>query len=296
MKIDLHLHSNCSDGVYSPEELVAAAQRCGLEVIALTDHDSVAGLERALAAGAELGVRVIPGVELSLQLSGFSGVHMLGYFVRGDDARLNAALEEMRQVRARRGELILEKVNRMLAEEGKRPLSLARLRELAQGAVGRPHISRLLVEQGYAADIQEAFDNYLVPCNVPKKRLLPGEAVALIRGAGGLPVLAHPHILSDSRKKASADDQAALIRQMADWGVVGLEAYYTDYTPEEVEFYLGQARRNNLLVTAGSDFHGTDEGVVLGELSERLQVPAEMVVEGLRECYRRLYGCDPWGG
>ncbi len=290
--VDLHLHSNCSDGAYSPRELVSNAKAVGLKVIALTDHDSVEGVAEAVAAGKEYGVEVIPGVELSLTYEEYSGIHLLGYYLDWRTPKLNEALTELRRVRARRGEMIVEKINRLLKKEDKAPLDIGELRAKAKGSVGRPHISQLLIEKGYAEYQQEAFDRYLVPCNVPKKKLSPIEGVALIEAARGIAVLAHPTILTDERRPESAADQLKLIHYMLAQGVEGLEAVYSGYDQSQIDFYRDMARKHNLLITAGSDFHRADGKIELGRLGMGISIPTD-IVQRLKERYREKYGNYP---
>ncbi len=290
-RIDLHTHSTASDGQFTPRELVALAQERQLTTIALTDHDSLGGIPEALATGRELGVEVIPGVELSLAGGRFTGVHLLGYYLDWEYPALCRTLEELRQIRAQRGGKMLVAVNRMLAEEGKAPLQLEDLRRIAQGALGRPHISRLLIRQGYAKDQDDAFARYLAPCNIPKKRISPQDGIALVRDAGGIPVLAHPHIMTDGRRTENRKDHLDFILQLISWGIEGIEVYYTGYTPEQIDLYGNLARSKGLLVTAGSDCHG-EWPVPLGVLHRTFSLPSD-IVPAMEERYQKLYHHPP---
>ncbi len=292
LPIDLHLHSHCSDGAYSPRELVRKAKAAGLKTIALTDHDSVEGITEAVAAGKECGVEVIPGVELSLNYEEYSGIHLLGYYLNWRNPLLNEALTELRQVRAQRGEMIVEKINLLLKQQGKLPLDIAKLREKAKGSVGRPHISQLLIEKGYATYQQEAFDRFLVPCNVPKKKLSPHEGIELIKAAKGIAVLAHPTILTDERREESAADQLELIHYMLTQGREGIEAVYSGYNQSQIDYYCELARKHNLLITAGSDFHRQEGRIKLGQLGTGLNLPGD-IAQRLGERYKEKYGDYP---
>lgn len=271
---------------------MAKAREAGLKTIALTDHDSVAGIAEAVAAGKEYGVEVIAGVELSLTYQKYSGIHLLGYYLDWENPRLNQALIELRQVRARRGEIIVGKINQMLTQEGKPLLDIYELRKIAKGSVGRPHISQMILGKGYAKDTSEAFKRYLVPCNVPKKKLSPREGVELVNTARGLAVLAHPTILTDERRGVSKQDQLKLIHYMLAQGIDGLEAIYSGYQQPLIDSYLELVVKHKLVVTAGSDFHREEGDVKLGCLGANLSLPAD-IVERLRDKYQEKYGDFP---
>lgn len=247
--IDLHAHSNRSDGTFEPAEVVRRAAELGLDVVALTDHDTTEGLEEALAAGAELGVEVVPGVELSAEYERTS-VHVLAYWPDVSNAELQAELARLRDERFRRGELIVEK----LRELGL-PVSFERVREIAGGGnIVRPHIAQAMVEAGIVETEREAFDRYLAdgkPAHVPKHALDPVDAVGLILRAGGVCVLAHPGMWGD---QSSVPED--LIERMAAAGMQGLEVDHTDHTPEQREHYRRLADRLGLIPTGGSDCHG----------------------------------------
>lgn len=247
--IDLHTHSNRSDGTFEPAEVVRRAAELGLDVVALTDHDTTQGLEEALAAGAELGIEVVPGVELSAEHDGTS-VHVLAYWPDVTDAELQAELSRLRDERFRRGELIVDK----LRELGL-PVSFERVREIAGGGnIVRPHIAQAMVEAGIVETEREAFDRYLAdgkPAHVPKHALDPVDAVGLILRAGGVCVLAHPGMWGD---QSSVPEE--LIERMAAAGMRGLEVDHADHTPEQRAHYRRLAERLGLVPTGGSDCHG----------------------------------------
>jgi len=246
--IDLHSHSTASDGTDSPTELVARAQRRGLRTLALTDHDSTEGLTAAIDAGRRLGVTVVPGVELSTD-GDVGELHMLGYFIDPTQKSFRETLRRLRDGRSRRAERIVEQLN-----EAGVPVALLDVQRLAAGgAVGRAHVARVLVADGRAASLDEAFSRYLVPGRpgyVPRPRLSPTEAIQLIHAAGGAAVLAHP------RSVANLEAELATLRAAA---LDGLEAYYAAYSVEEQAALAEIARRACLLTTGGSDFHGVGE-------------------------------------
>jgi len=248
--IDLHTHTNRSDGTFAPPELVKLASQRGLEVVAITDHDTTDGLEEAARAGRELGVEVVPGVELSAEHQGTS-VHVLCYWMDPENEGLQAELVRLRSERFLRGEVMVEKL-RSLGY----PVSFERVREIAgSGNIVRPHVAQALVEAGVVADEEEAFDRLIGdegPASVPKHALAPLDALALVRRAGGACVLAHPGMWS-----AEAPIPEDLIEAMAEAGMAGLEADHSDHPPEQREHYRGLAKRLGLVVTGGSDCHGT---------------------------------------
>lgn len=244
-RIDLHTHSTASDGLLAPGELVALAAARGVRVLALTDHDTVAGVPEATARAGELGLRLIPGVELSTQAP-VGEVHLLGYFIDVTSPILAAALARFRDARAERAATMA----RRLASVGA-PVAFERVVALAGGgAIGRPHVARALVEAGHATSVHDAFERYLTPGRpgyVERFRLAPEEAVALVRQVGGIPVLAHPHTVADL---------AELLPRLLAAGLAGLECYYGDYDAAQRERLCQLAARHGLVPTGGTDFHG----------------------------------------
>lgn len=243
-QVDLHLHTTASDGAYAPAAVVALARARGLRTIAITDHDSVEGVAEALAAAGH-GLEVIPGVEINTDIP-HSEVHILGYYVDYRHAELQDVLQRLRDFRRDRARRMVEK----LAHLGM-PLDWRRVAALAgDGALGRPHVAQALVERGYVADVSQAFDLYLGregPAYVERHKLTPVEATRLIVRAGGLPVLAHP---------SGLENLPTLLDALTAAGLVGLEAHYTGYLPEETQGLLALAQKYGLVATGGSDFHG----------------------------------------
>jgi len=269
-RVDLHLHSTASDGVYTPSEIVHTALERELAVIALTDHDTLGGVAEAQQAAVGTGLEIIAGVEVNSE-GDWGDLHILGYYVDLENGPLRERLEAVRDVRVGRARKMVER----LTEMGM-PLAWEDVRKLAGGAsVGRPHVARALVNRGYVRTTQEAFDRFIAndgPAYVPRMRLSPPEVIQTLIGAGGVPVLAHA---AHSGKEA-----VALIPELVGYGLRGLEVYYPHHSPEEIEMLLGLCREYGLLVTGGSDFHGpgSSEGTQLGSV----HVPLECV-ERLRE-------------
>ena len=248
-RIDLHTHSNRSDGTFAPTELVRLAAERDLDVVALTDHDTTDGLAEALGEGVRSGVEVIPGVEFSAEHD-HTSVHVLCYWMDVEDAGLQGELGRLREDRFRRGELMVER----LAELGV-PVSFERVQEIAgEATIVRPHIAQAMVEAGHVPTEKEAFERWIGdgrPGHVAKHALDPVDAVALIRAAGGVCVLAHPGMWGG---QSSVPD--ALIKRMAEAGMRGLEVDHPDHTPEAVEHYRRVAADLGLVATGGSDCHG----------------------------------------
>lgn len=247
MRADLHLHTTASDGELTPAQLVSRAAQEGFDWLAVTDHDSMDGISQAREAAKPLGVHVISGVELSCGAQ--KEIHVLGY---GFDPE-NAALAQFcAHRRAQRIERVEEMVRRMCAL-GK-PVSIERVRELADGVMGRPHVARALLEAGHVASISEAFERYLKsgkPGYVPKEDVRVSEAIRLVREAGGVAVLAHPMEL-----RMGETTLEPLVHEWKTQGLDGVEVYHPSAQNNHAYALLRMARREGLLVTGGSDFHG----------------------------------------
>ncbi len=285
-QVDLHIHTTASDGSLTPAQVVSRAARLALKVIAITDHDSTAGVPEAQAAGQAGGVEVIPGVEINTDVP-HAEVHILGYFVDPGHGELQDQLTRIREGRVGRA----RKMAAVLAEMGA-PVRFERILEIAgEGSVGRPHVAQALVEAGYAHGYQDAFERFIgrnSPAYVERMKFSPVEACALIRRAGGLPVLAHPVFFDRYGTIKSAIDLDEMLPQMINAGLVGLEAYYPNYDAITTEYLLGIARRYGLLVTGGTDYHGPRTGQPdLGGL----YVPMK-VVRRLREAAKE-HGAAP---
>jgi predicted metal-dependent phosphoesterase TrpH len=246
--LDLHLHSTVSDGRLAPAEVVRLAVSNGVKVMALTDHDSTDGLPEALAAGSAVGIRVIPGIELSTDLPGAS-IHILGLFLDYENAAFQQQVRAFREARLTRAQQMVDR----LAALGV-PISLERVFEIAgEGSVGRPHVAQALLEAGHIQSIEEAFERFIGrngPAYFEGFRLSPAEAVTLIHQVGGLAAWAHPNELDGRDWRDYLPDLVAA-------GVDALEVYYSkDYGPDVPRMLLEACTRHDLLPTVGSDFHG----------------------------------------
>lgn len=273
--VDLHTHSTWSDGLLSPTALVEEAASRGVRALALTDHDTVAGIPEAQATGERLGVEVIPGVELSTSLGRGGEIHLLGYFIDIEAPALLERLGEYARARAERMERMIERLRRVGA-----PVDPERVREIAgHGTMGRPHLARALIEAGHAADLADAFDRYIgggKPAYVPRPRVDPAEAIALVRGAGGVAVLAHPF---------SVGGVEPVLDRLVPAGLAGLEVDYGEYGPEDRAILREIAARRELIATGGSDYHGPDRRTA----RELGSVPVTMAaVEALRSALTPL--------
>ena len=251
MKADLHLHTTASDGRLEPKEIVSLAIKVGLDVIAITDHDTIDGVVPALtAASGSHSLTVIPGVEINTDVAR-GEVHILGYFIDYTDKKLAATLQKLQD--SRRG-----RAQKMIAKLGKLGMKIdwQRVSELVQdGSVCRPHIARALLEKGYVSSEKEAFDKYIGhngPAYVERYKLLPVEVVKLILEARGLPVLAHP---------ADIADLDELVPKLKAAGLVGLEVYYRDYGPEIIARLARIAKQYDLITTGGTDYHAFGDGL-----------------------------------
>ena len=269
--IDLHCHSTFSDGSLTPEQLIAEAAKIGLVALALTDHDTTAGLPRFLAAAADTAVRAVPGVELSVDCS--SGVmHMLGYWMDLENPELLRQMAWIRDGREMRNQAMLEKLNALGFA-----MTWAEVQGFAgEDVVGRPHFAQVMLQKGYAKDKNEAFDKWLgdgKPGYADRPRLTAEVAVALIRQAGGVAVLAHPYSLHVGK-----DAMASLLIELAAAGLAGVECYYSEHSADLTKEYLAMARQANLVPTGGSDFHGeVSPGIHLGVGFGGLCVPDEVL-------------------
>jgi len=243
---DLHVHSTASDGDWTPRRLVREAAVRGLSYLALTDHDTMAGVAAAQAAAREADVRVVPGLELGTD-HGAVEVHLLGYFLDPAHAALNRELARLVCSRRERAELMV----RRLGELGYSVDPEEVAARAGGGAVGRPHLAAALVARGYVRDVDQAFSELLGrgrPAYVPRYKPSPLAALDLIRTAGGAAVLAHPGLYQEAA--------AELLPALVESGLVGLEVYYPSHGPDEITTYLDWCRRFSLVPTGGSDFHG----------------------------------------
>lgn len=270
-RIDLHLHTTHSDGSLPPADVLTLAGKTGVTALAITDHDIVDGIPEAMDVGERLGIEVIPGVEISSRY-GDGELHILGYFIDWKDAELNRRLATLRNSRHDRNPRIIEKLNELgLA------VTYDEVRALAgTESVGRPHIARALMSKGYVASAKEAFDRYLsegAAAYVPRDLPAPAEAITWIRAARGVAVLAHPTWV-----KESAEGLYRLCDKLKGEGLGGIEVHYSTHTAQQTAEYLNIAKRLDLLVTGGSDFHGvTKPDIEIGVGRGGLKVPEQLL-------------------
>jgi 3',5'-nucleoside bisphosphate phosphatase len=243
-RIDLHSHSHCSDGEYSPARLVQEAHARGIDVLALTDHDTVAGLDEAEAEAGRLGMKFVPGVEFTVACAGVE-VHMLGLGVDRSNPALLSLCTEIRERRRRRFYGMVERL-RMAG------VALSTTGVDNDVSLARPYLARMLVEQGFSEGYQEAFQQYLRksgPAYVPHTQVDIRRAIDAVRQAGGVSVLAHPGLYKDSD---------AVIHHARQLGVDGIECFHSDHDHNKTEHFLAKARKLEMLVSGGADFHGPD--------------------------------------
>ena len=273
--IDLHTHTTLSDGSMTPEELVRYALDKGLAAVAVTDHDNVGGVSRALDEGDKLGIEVIAGVEISVDFS--TEMHLLGYFPNGYSESILKMLEDLRERRELRNHKIVIKL-----EEIGFDIIMEEVNSKAEGGiVGRPHIARALAEKGYVESMNEAFEKYLgvgKPAYFRKDKLLPQEGIGEIIRAGGIPVLAHPIFIG-----LPYDRLDRLVGELAGNGLKGIEVFYSWHTEEQTSELLKIAEKYGLLVTGGSDFHGSFKpDIEIGIGTGTLKVPYSLL-EALKQ-------------
>jgi len=254
--IDLHIHSNASDGTFSPAEILDLAQELDLGAIAITDHDTVNGSKEALSIGIPSSLKFLTGVEISASppppFSYSASLHILGYSIKIDNPALNKTLAILQEARKNRNPGIVARLNSMGVALSMDEL----LNEVGDGQLGRPHIARLMVKKGYVESIKEAFDKYLgkgKPAYLDKYRIDCSTAIEIILGAGGIPVIAHPYLLNPGNV-ADLEDFIIVLKKM---GLKGIEVYYPEHSPHIISLFEDMANRHELLMTGGTDFHGS---------------------------------------
>jgi 3',5'-nucleoside bisphosphate phosphatase len=242
-KVDLHIHTNHSDGFYSPEEIVLKAKENEFEAISITDHDNLSGINEAIKKGNEIGIEVIPGLEISSDIKDRE-IHILGYFIQTDSQELERYLNFFRVERLKRASRIVNKLNLLGIS-----LSIDDVMEVAKNsAVGRPHIAQALLNRGLISSYYEAFNKYIGnggPAFEKKVHISPQSAFKIISDAGGLSFIAHPGYMEES-----------LLKELIDEGVDGIEVIHSSHSQHQVRFYRGIVNEYFLLECGGSDFHG----------------------------------------
>ena len=282
--VDLHMHTSYSDGLDTPTQLVEKAAHQALRSIAITDHDTVDAFPEAQQAGQRYGIEVLVGIELSVQYQEYRDIHILGYLFDPQHTELRTQLCHMQEHRVQRGLAILTRVNQRLTQRGQAPLDRQRVLQQVSGALARPHLARALIEQGYVNGMEEAFREFLVPCDVPKARFSPEQAFTLIAQAGGICSLAHPGTISAD--PVVLEQLLTIFKAM---GLAGVEVYHHCQYPDAIDFLLTCARRYDLMVTGGSDYHGQANGAVLGHIAPGQTIPDQVLIE-LRKHQARLVG------
>lgn len=274
-QVDLHLHTTASDGRLSPTELIQLVGGNGLKQVSISDHDSTEGLAEAYEAAREFpDMRIIPGIELSTDVPG-DEVHMLGYFIQYEDEEFQRVLQGFRRGRVERGSAMVDKLNELGLH-----ISWERVQEIAgDGSVGRPHIALALVEQGYFKEPKEAFAEYLGRNGLAyaeREKMTPKDGVGLLRSVGGVPVLAHPTYLNDME---------ATIVHLKSAGLVGMEVFYAQYSPETVLELAALAAKYDLIPCGGSDYHGLGNS---GEPLPGTLGPPPETVDRLEEAAQKI--------
>ncbi|MDZ7672509.1 MAG: PHP domain-containing protein [Halanaerobiales bacterium] len=257
MFVDLHLHTTYSDGSFTPEELILEAKKLNYSAIAVTDHDTVAGLNQVIQFGKKYGIETVPGIEFNTSYKNCD-VHILGYFI---DRKSNKLLKLLKKIKDERRERI-EKMIRLLDKQFGFKINMKEIKEISSNNIlGRGHIARLLTEKNYVDSWEEVFNKYIgrgKPGYVDRNKITPFEAIDIIKEAEGIPVIAHPGLITNQQ----------IIDQLINYGVSGIEVYYTEHDNKMTEKYLKFAKRNELLITGGSDCHGpkNKEGKKLGKI------------------------------
>jgi predicted metal-dependent phosphoesterase TrpH len=255
LRIDLHLHSTASDGTLTPSEILTLALELNLGAIAITDHDTIDGSKEAQRVGIPTSVKFLSGVEISAsppQSVDCSGsFHILGYGINLDDPELNATLRVLQSARKNRNPRIIKRLNELGFDFSLDDV----VKEVGEGQLGRPHIARYMVKRRFVHSIDEAFDQYLAqgrPAYENKYRIGCQQAIRVISGAGGIPVLAHPYLLNIENKS----ELKGLIKVLKEMGLLGIEVFYPEHPRKETVFYAEIAKQHSLFITGGTDFHG----------------------------------------
>ncbi len=278
--IDLHIHSTYSDGTLTPTEIIKLAEENGIKVIALTDHDTIDGLGEFNDCSSDF-VEKVNGIEISVQMNDFN-FHMVGLFLDYQNEEFKAKIDYLKQARIDRNKKIIDKLNELGFK-----ITLEEVEKIAKGEMGRPHISQVLLEKGYFNNKNEIFDKLLkkgAPAYFDKFRYTPNVAIDLIKNkAKGISILAHPGLLPFKRK-----DKRKIIEELKNLGLDGIEVFYSEHTPDEVNFLNRIADEFNLVISGGTDFHGANKkGIALGTGRERnLKINYE-IYEQLKEYHEK---------
>ena len=279
-RVDLHMHTTHSDGTFLPRDLVRLAKEKGLRCISVTDHDTMSSFEECAEEAEKLGVELIPGIEISADFEPGT-LHILGFFMDRNHAKLKATLAEIQKAREERNPQIVEKLNKLGIAITFKEVEA----ESGGKQVGRPHFARVLLKKGVVKTMEEAFRKYLAkgkPAYVDKRRLSSREALQRIREAGGIASIAHPKQMRLEEPELSKE-----IERLVEEGLGGLEAYNSCQNREEAQLYTRLAKRFNLFVTGGSDFHGANKpDVELGNLGDGAVLGYE-VIEAMKTSLKK---------
>jgi len=280
-KIDLHVHTRASDGTYSPKEIIDYAIKNNISSLAITDHDTVAGLPEAMEYARKIGFDLVPGIEFGLDYNTGS-FHLIGLFVDYCNSALIEATERLKKSRMIRVVKMIE----LLKCEGCN-ICIEEIEEEAMGAaVGKPHIARIMIKKGYAKDMTFIFKNFMIkgkPGYVKRDRISLNEAVTVIKDSGGIPIIAHPVSLNIKLFNAFEDKLDEFIKS----GILGIEVYSSMHTMNDVFEFLRIANNKNILISGGSDFHG-DKGKEIGIYTDGKFIP-DHILEDIRKYRNRAY-------
>jgi len=271
-KVDLHVHTNFSDGTFTPAQTVEKAKELGFRAIAITDHDALDGIDAAAQEGKKLGVEIIPGVELTAYYNK-AEIHILGYYIDYKTQWFRKKMEEFCRDRIKRAERILEKLREYDIDLNMEELQLLK----GHGFLGRLHIANLLKMKGHVKSLGEAFERFIgdyKPCYIPKIAMAPREAIEMVLKVKGIPVFAHQALTQ----------RDGIIPDLVKHGLMGIEVYHSEHSAQNSRYYQKIAQKHNLLETGGSDCHGLGKGeVLMGKVSVSYEV-----VEKLKELKRKL--------
>jgi len=257
MFVDLHLHTTYSDGSFTPEELILKAKKLNYSAIAVTDHDTVAGLEEAIQLGKKYDLETVPGIEFNTSYKN-NDIHILGYYINKKSKKLLSLLNKIKKERKER----IEKMIKLLDKEYNFKITMQEIKNISSNnIIGRGHIARLLTEKNYVDTWEEVFDKYIgrgKPGYVDRNKISPFEAIDIIKKANGIPVIAHPGLIGNQQ----------IIDQLINYGVTGIEVFYPEHNKRMTDKYKNIADKNELLITGGSDCHGpkNKEGIKLGKI------------------------------
>ena len=250
------------------------ASGLGLTAIAIADHDSVSGVEPGLTAAAKAGLELIPAVELSVEFKDWKDVHLLGYGLDCTDTAFSGKLDGFRERRKNRNIEILGRVNACLLKEGRSAIGIEEVLVYAKDTIGRPHIARALLERGYVKTVEDSFQRYLIPCNVPKFYWPINDAISEIKRVGGVAVLAHPTSITNDRQQLRD-----IIGELKEMGLDGIEVFNNMAQQDEMEFLRRRTGEAGLLITAGSDYHGIEAGLEIGKGRGGIRFSADLLTD-----------------